>query len=99
MPKKNLKRRHATWMKYISAFHFALKHKFGQSNRVADALNHRQLLLQSLEAKVVGFKILKELYPQDMDFLDKWAAGQVQSQQLYHVKNEHLFHGNCLCIL
>ena len=47
-----------------------LKHRSGKSNRVADALSRRQLLLTVMQVEVVGFDELKNLYPKDPKFAE-----------------------------
>ena len=51
-----------------------LKHRSGRSNRVADALSRRQLLLTIMQVEVVGFNELNNLYPNDVDFSEAWKA-------------------------
>ena len=51
-----------------------LKHRSGKSNRVADALSRRQLLLTVMQVEVVGFDDLKNLYPEDPNFAKAWKA-------------------------
>ena len=51
-----------------------LKHRSGRSNRVADALNRRLLLLTVMQVEVVGFAKLKDLYLKDPDFAKAWKA-------------------------
>ena len=53
---------------------FVLKHRSGRSNRVANALSMRQLLLIVMQVEVVGFNELKNLYPEDPDFVEAWKA-------------------------
>ena len=47
-----------------------LKNRSGKSNRVADALSRRQLLLAVMQVEVVGFDELKNLYPKDPNFVE-----------------------------
>ena len=51
-----------------------LKHRSGRSNRVANALSRRQLLLTVMQVEVVGFHELKDLYPKDPNFAEAWKA-------------------------
>ncbi|XP_020249849.1 uncharacterized protein LOC109827276 [Asparagus officinalis] len=59
---------HARWIAYLHHFTFVLKYKFGQQNKVADALSRRAGLLVTLKAEVIGFEYLKELYAEHKDF-------------------------------
>ena len=49
-----------------------MKHKSGQQNKVADALNWRVILLVTLINKVTDFQYLKELNIEDKDFVHIW---------------------------
>ena len=51
-----------------------LKHRSGRSNRVADALSRRQLLLTVMQVEVVGFDKVKNLYQEDPNFSEAWKA-------------------------
>ena len=51
-----------------------MKHRNRRSNRVADALSRRQLLLTVMQVEVLGFNKLKNLYPKDLDFAEAWKA-------------------------
>ena len=64
---QKLQRRHAKWSEFLSPFHFVLKHKSGTQNKVADALSRRHALLSTLQVKVIGFEVLKDLYEDDED--------------------------------
>ena len=68
MQQKMLSQKHAKWVKYLQGFHFVLRHINGQSNKVADALSRRNVLLQDSQIQVLGFNFLKELYETDSDF-------------------------------
>ncbi|XP_056694837.1 uncharacterized protein [Spinacia oleracea] len=64
---QKLQRRHAKWSEFLSPFHFVLKHKSGTQNKVADGLSRRHALLSTLQVKVIGFEVLKDLYEDDED--------------------------------
>lgn len=64
---QKLQRRHAKWSEFLSQFHFVLKHKSGTQNKVVDALSRRHVLLSTLQVKVIGFEVLKDLYVDDED--------------------------------
>ena len=81
-----------------------LKYRSGRSNRVADALSRRQLLLTAMQVEVVGFNELKNLYPDDADFAEAWKAckepiGVDRTRWLdYLIQDGMLFKGSQLCI-
>ena len=81
-----------------------LKHRSGRSNRVADALSMRQLLLIAMQVEVVGFNELKNLYPDDADFAEAWKACKEpiaidRTRWLdYLIQDGMLFKGSQLCI-
>ena len=61
-------------MEYIQIFNFVLKHISGQSNKVADALSRKSMLIQESQILVVGFDFLKDLYEKDVDFKEAFEA-------------------------
>ncbi|PKI73971.1 hypothetical protein CRG98_005588 [Punica granatum] len=67
-----LNNRHAKWVEFLQAYTFVIKHKSGTQNQVADALSRRCGLLSSMQVKVLGFEIIKELYEEDVDFSKTW---------------------------
>ena len=69
-----LNRRHATWVEFLQAHNFPIKHKAGVHNVVADALSRKHALLTSMQVQVVGFDVLKELYEEDADFAEIWKV-------------------------
>lgn len=66
--------RHAKWVEFLQSYSFSIKHKAGKMNKVADALSHRHYLLQTIEGKVLGFEVIRDLYENDHDFGAIWNA-------------------------
>jgi len=50
-----LNKRHAKWVEYSELFLYAIKHKKGKANVVANALSRRHILLAMLDVKLLGF--------------------------------------------
>ena len=63
-----LNRRHAKWVEFIETFPYVIRYKQGKENIVTDALSRRYDLLNSLSTSLLGFELVKELYPHDIDF-------------------------------
>ena len=59
---------YATWVEFLQAYNFTIKHKAGVHNVVADALSRKYSSLTSLRIKVVGFDILRDMYKDDVEF-------------------------------
>jgi len=57
-------------MECLQAFHFVIHHKSGQLEKGADDFSRRYLLLSSLDSRVLGFELIKEMYRKDEDFKD-----------------------------
>ena len=51
----------------MQSFTFVAKYKTGKTNVVVDALSRRTHLLAILDAKVLGFEMIKEQYQTDPD--------------------------------
>ncbi|XP_021737357.1 uncharacterized protein LOC110703884 [Chenopodium quinoa] len=81
---QKLQRRHARWSEFLSPFHFFLKHKSGTQNKVVDALSRRHALLSTLQVKVIGFEVLKDLYEDDEDFGEIWNNCSGGPQRQFH---------------
>ena len=95
---QKINRRHAAWSEILQSYPFLLKHKAGTLNSVADALSRRHTLLTTLQAKVVGFEVIKELYKDDPDFRKAWNYTEAQPFQQFHRHEDFLFRGKTLCI-
>ncbi|GKV53145.1 hypothetical protein SLEP1_g59685 [Rubroshorea leprosula] len=78
---QKISRQHVAWSEFLQAYPFLLKYKFAVQNRVADALSRRHALLTSLQMKVTGFEVIKELYEDDPDFSNIWQATSNQALQ------------------
>ena len=61
-------------MKFLQVYNFTIKHKAGVQNVVVDALSRKYTLLSSMQVKVVGFEILKDLYENDDDLSKIWIS-------------------------
>ena len=63
-----LNKRHARWVEFIEIFPYVIRYKQGKENIVADVLSHRYVLISTLNAKLLGFEHIKELYADEHDF-------------------------------
>lgn len=64
----NLNKLHAHWSEFLEPFPFVICYKKGKENVVADALSCRYVLISILDAKVLGFEHIKQLYLDNSDF-------------------------------
>jgi hypothetical protein len=77
---------------------------FGKSNKVADALSPRIMMLDTLSVEFVGLECMKELYVEDVDFAKAWKAYKVpwsidRTPYLdFHIQEGLLFKNQGLCI-
>ncbi|KAG7547976.1 Integrase catalytic core [Arabidopsis suecica] len=93
-----LNKRHARWVEFIETFPYVIKYKKGKDNVVADALSRRYTLLSTLEAKLLGFDQLKELYATDPDFANVYQACEKFASGHYYRHEGFLFYEKRLCV-
>ncbi|XP_071905719.1 uncharacterized protein [Coffea arabica] len=95
---QKLSKRHAKWVAFIEFFPYVIKYKTGKSNVVADALSRRHTLLTALDTKLLGFELMKELYKDDVDFLNVYVNCRKSDFEKFYVHNGFLFYLTKLCI-
>ena len=61
-------------MEFIETFPYVIKYKQDKENIVADALSRRDAVVSTLNAKLLGFEYVKELYANDDDFASVYGA-------------------------
>ncbi|XP_071928135.1 uncharacterized protein [Coffea arabica] len=93
-----LSKRHARWITFIDSFTFVIKYKTGKTNVVADALSRRHTLITTLDAKLLGFEFLKELYATDSDFGESFSSLPRHSREHYFISQGFLYYKDRLCI-
>lgn len=55
-------------MEYVETFPYIIKYNKGKENVVVNALSRRYALLWTLNARLLGFEYVKDLYANDDDF-------------------------------
>jgi hypothetical protein len=93
-----LNRRHARWVEFIEMFPYVVQYKQGKDNKVADALSRRYVLISTLNAKLLGFEHIKEMYSKDDDFGAIFDACELGALDKFYKHDGYLFRENKLCI-
>ena len=93
-----LNKRHARWVEFIETFPYVIRYKQGKGNVVADALSRRNALISTLDAKLLGFEHVKELYAADRDFSAEYQACEKFGSGKYFRHEGYLFRENKLCV-
>jgi hypothetical protein len=93
-----LNKRHARWVEFIETFPYVIWYKQGKENVVADALSHRYALLSTLDAKLLGFEYIKELYAEDHEFCEEYRACEKITSGKFFWLDGFLFQENKLCV-
>ena len=85
-------------MEFLESFPNVIKYKKGEENVVADALSRRYILLSTLDAKLLGFEHVKDLYENDHDFGEIFATCNKGAFGDFFKHEEFLFKKNKLCL-
>ena len=93
-----LNKRHAQWVEFIETFPYVIRCKQGKENVIADALSQRYALISTLDAKLLGFEHIKELYPLDQDFCEEFRACEQNTVGKSFRHKGFLFQENKLCV-
>jgi hypothetical protein len=93
-----LNKRHARWVEFIETFSYVIWYKKGKENVVADALSRRYALLSILDAKLLGFAHIKELYAEDHEFCEEYRACEKITAGKFFRIDGFLFRENKLCV-
>ena len=93
-----MNRRHAKWVEFIKTFPYVIKYKQGKENIVADALSRKYALVSILNAKLLGFEYVKELYANDDDFASVCGACEKAAFGKFYRLDGYLFRKNRLCV-
>jgi hypothetical protein len=93
-----LNKRHARWVEFIETFPYVIRYKQGKENVVADALSRRYALLSTLDAKLLGFEYIKELYAEDREFCEEYRACEKIASGKFFRLDGFLFRENKLCV-
>ena len=85
-------------MEFIETFPYVIKYKQGKENIAAGALSRRYALVSTLNAKLLGFEYVKELYANDNDFASVYGAYEKAAFDKFYRLNGYLFRENRLCV-
>ena len=93
-----LNKRHARWSEFLESFPYVIRYKQGKENIVADVLSRRYVLLNTLDAKLMGFSHIKDLYAHDHDFSNVYNACEHAAFDKFYRHDGFLFRLNRLCV-
>ena len=85
-------------MEFLETFPYVIRYKQGKENIIADELSRRCVLISTLDAKLLGFEHIKELYPSDQDFSEEYACCEKAAHDKFFKHEGFLFRENKLCI-
>ncbi|PKI46756.1 hypothetical protein CRG98_032853, partial [Punica granatum] len=93
-----LNRRHAKWVEYLEIFPYVIKYKQRNINVVADALSRRCALISLMNAKLLGFELIKSQYVDDPYFSPIRLACDKGAVDGYYLHDGYLYKLGKLCI-
>ncbi|KAH9724668.1 Endonuclease [Citrus sinensis] len=93
-----LNKRHARWVEFVEIFPYVIRYKQGKENIVANVFSRRYVLISTLNAKLLGFEHIKELYADDHDFNVEYQACEKTVVSKYLEHDGYLFRENKLCV-
>jgi hypothetical protein len=85
-------------MEFIETSPYVIKYKKGKENIVTDALSRRYALVSTLNAKLLGFDYVKELYANNDDFASVYGECEKVVSGKFYRPNGYLFRENRLCV-
>ena len=85
-------------MEFIETVPYVIFYKQGKENVVADALSRRYVLLSTLDAKLLGFKHIKDLYVGDPNFASIFIACEEEAFNKFYRHEGFLFREKRLCV-
>ena len=95
----HLNRHHARWVEFLETFHYTVVHKKGAENVITDALSRCYALLTHVQTKVLGFALIKDLYPPDAFFGPLYAQCLITREfETYFISEGYLYKAGRLCI-
>ena len=93
-----LSKQHVRWVTFIETFPYVIKYKSGKASIIANALSRWYSLLTSLDAKLLGFDLLKELYEIGHDFVSIYKSCTHVGQGKFFIHDRFLSYFANLCI-
>jgi len=78
-------------MEFLEQFPYVIKYKKGSTNIVADALSHRHALFSKLEAQILGFENILDVYKDDPNFAPTFSNCQHRTHGDFYVSEGYLF--------
>ena len=85
-------------MEFLEAFPYVIKYKIGNSNVLIDALSRRYALITMMNAKLLGFELIRNQYVDDPTFAFTYLACEKWAVNGYYRHGGYLFRSGRLCI-